>query len=162
MITQRSFTIPPLIRHRCAFAKLANKVLGRSPKMMNSPKKKLLIGLLALVTLVCLGAIAIESQTKIIRRLYDNLVLDNRNHYLPCEELPAETEVLSILQQHQDVVQAIEGVNPGSVGIDVDASTCPGRADLLIWYASHPNRLEIERLIEGDTFFGVPYRLQNR
>jgi hypothetical protein len=130
--------------------------------MMNNTKKKVLIGLLAFATIACIGAIAIESQARIIRRLYDNLALDNRNHYLSCEQLLSEIEVLSILQQHQDVVQAIEAVNPGSIGIDVDTSTCPGRADLLIWYASHQNRLEIERLIDGDTFFGVPYRLQNR
>ena len=81
---------------------------------------------------VCLGAIAVESQTKIIRRSYDNFVLDNRNHYLPCEKLPTETEVRAILQQHQDIVQAIEEVNPGLVGVDVDSSTCPGKADLVI------------------------------
>ncbi len=128
---------------------------------MKNPKK-LLIGLLVLAALICLGAIAIESQTRIIRRLYDNLVLDNKNHYLSCEEFPTEEEVLSVLQQHQGVVQAIEAVNPGSVGIDVDTSSCPGKADLLIWYASHQNRLEIEKLVDGDTFFGIPYRLQNR
>jgi hypothetical protein len=128
---------------------------------MNTPKK-ILIGLLALTAVVCLGAIAIESQTKIIRHLYDNLVLDNKNHYLPCQELPTQSEVLSILQQHQDVALAIEAVNPGLAGVDVDTSTCPGKADLLIWYASHQNRMEIESIIDGDTFFGVPYRLQNR
>jgi hypothetical protein len=124
--------------------------------------KRIITCLLALTMLVCLGAIAIESQTKIIRRLYDNYVLDNRDHYLPCEELPTETDVLSVLQQHQDVARAIEAVNPGLVGIDVDASTCPGKADLVIWYATHQNRLEIENIIGRDTFFGVPYRLQNR
>ncbi len=61
-----------------------------------------------------------------------------------------------------DLVRAIEAVNPGRVGVDVDASTCPGRADLLIWYASHADRLAIERLIGSDTFFGIPYRLENR
>ena len=48
------------------------------------------------------------------------------------------------------------------MGIDIDETTCPGKADLLIWYASHENRLEIERIIADERFFGVPYRLQNR
>jgi len=124
--------------------------------------KKILLRLLALAMLICLGALVIESQTNIIRRLYDNLVLDNTNHYLSCNELPTEKETISVLQGHQDVVHAIEAVNPGLVGIDIDSLTCPGKADLLIWYASHQNRLEIENIIQNDTFFGIPYRLENR
>jgi len=127
-----------------------------------SKSRKIIASILLLMAAVSLGAIAIESQTRIIRRSYDNLVLDNRNHYLPCEKLPTEAEVRAILQQHQDIVQAIEQVNPGHVGVDVDSSVCPGKADLVIWYASHQNRLAIEAIIGGDTFFGVPYRLQNR
>jgi Holliday junction resolvasome RuvABC endonuclease subunit len=111
----------------------------------------------------CIGVIAvIEVQTKIVRRAYDNFVLDNRNHYLPCEKLPTEAEVSRVMEQHQDTIRAIEQVNPGFVGVDIDASACPGRADLVIWYASHQDRLAIGGIIGGDTFFGIPYRLQNR
>jgi len=127
-----------------------------------SNSKKITIGFLVLIAIVCLGAVIIETQTNVIRRLYDNLILDNQGHYLSCEELPAETQVLAILEQHQDTIQAIEDVNPGLVGVEVDSSTCTGRADLVIWYASHQNRLEIEKIIGSDTFFGIPYRLQNR
>ena len=109
-----------------------------------------------------LGALAIEAQTNIVRRAYDNFVLDNRNHYLPCEKLPTEAEVIRIVQEHQDVVQSIEQVNPGFVGVDVDTTICPGKADLVIWYASHQDRVAIESIMGGNTFFGVPYRLQNR
>jgi hypothetical protein len=128
---------------------------------MNNPKR-IITGLLALLLLVCLAAVAIESQAKIIRRLYDNYVLDNRDHYLPCAKWPTEVEVRTALKQHPDVARAIEAVNPGFVGMEVDTSTCPGKADLIIWYASHEDRLEIETIIAGDMFFGVPYRLQNR
>jgi hypothetical protein len=127
-----------------------------------SNSKKIILSLLGIIAVVCLGAIVIESQTKVIRHLYDNFVLDNDNHYLTCEELPPETEVRAILEQHQDIVQAIEAVNPGLVGVEIDSSACPGKADLVIWYASHQNRLAIEEIIPRDTFFGVPYRLQNR
>jgi hypothetical protein len=48
------------------------------------------------------------------------------------------------------------------VGLDVDELTCPGRADVVFWYATHRDRLRIESLIGGDRFFGIPYRLQNR
>jgi hypothetical protein len=120
------------------------------------------ISLLGLMAIACLGVILIESQTNIFRRLYDDIILDNKGHYLSCDELPTEAEVLAILDHHQDTIHAIENINPGLVGVEVDSSTCPGRADLVIWYASHRNRLEIEKIIGDDTFFGLPYRLQNR
>jgi hypothetical protein len=129
---------------------------------MMSKSRIIIASILLLTVAVCLGAIAIGSQTKIIRRSYDNFVFDNRNHYLPCEKLPTEAEVRAIVQQYQVIVQVIRQVNPGLVGVDVDSSTCPGKADLVIWYASHQNRLAIETIIGGETFFGVPYRLQNR
>lgn len=124
--------------------------------------KKTLPLLLALAALLCLGALVIESQAHILRRLVDNYVYDNRNHYLPCNKLPAEAEVQAVVREHQDLVQAIEAVNPGLVGVELDSSFCPGKADLLIWYASHQDRLAIESIIASDTFYGVPYRLQNR
>lgn len=124
--------------------------------------KKIILYLLGFIAVVGLGAIVIESQTKVIRHLYDNFVLDNDNHYLTCEALPPESEVRAILEQHQDIVQAIEAVNPGLVGVEIDSSACPGKADLVIWYASHQNRLAIEEIIASDIFFGVPFRLQNR
>lgn len=124
--------------------------------------KRFTIIFLALVILLCLGAVVIEARTKIIRRTIDNVVYDNRNHYLTCEQLPVEIEVRKVVAEHQDVIQQIEQVNPGLVGMEIDTSTCPGKADLLIWYASHQNRLEIEEIIAGESFFGIPFRLQNR
>lgn len=121
------------------------------------------ISLIVLAVLVaCLGALALEAQTKIVHRLYDNYILDNKNHYLPCEQLHIEAEVSRIVQEHQDIIQAIERVNPGLVGVELDTGSCPGMADLIIWYATHQDRVIIERIIGGNSFFGVPYRLQNR
>ena len=124
--------------------------------------KKIAIALFMLIAFACMGVILIESQTNIFRRLYDDVILDNKGHYLSCDELPTEAEVLAILDHHQDTIHVIENIDPGLVGVEVDSSTCPGRADLVIWYASHKNRLEIEKIIGNDTFFGLPYRLQNR
>lgn len=95
------------------------------------------------------------------RHTFDNLVYDNKNHYLPCEKLPDEAEVRRIVQEHQDVIQTIEQVDPGFVGVEI-GTPCAGKADLVIWYGTHEDRLGIERIIGDDTFFGVPYRLNNR
>lgn len=127
---------------------------------MNKSAKTIVI--VSIVIFVCFGLVVLEVQTKVLRRALDNFVFDNKNHYLPCDKLPTATEVNQVVQQHQNIVEAIEKVSSGLVGVEIDSITCSGRADLLIWYASHENRLEIEKIIGDDTFFGVPYRLNNR
>ena len=129
--------------------------------MSKSWKTTAIVTIIVIVTL-CLGALFVEVRTKIIRRALDDLIYDNKNHYLPCDKLPTEAEVNQVVQEHQNIVEAIKKVNPGLVGVEIDSTTCSGRADLLIWYASHENRLEIEKIIGDDTFFGVPYRLRNQ
>jgi len=131
-------------------------------------RRTLIVVLLSAIVLLCLGALLLETQTHLVRRAIDDLVYDNRNHYLLCEKLPDEGEVRRVLAEQQDTLRLIEQVNPGLVGIDVGAP-CPGKADLLIWYASHQDRLAIESILvaatgasAGDTFFGIPYRMQNR
>ena len=136
----------------------AVKDLNRKVVTKKSFKIKAIV---SIVVLACLGLVLVEAQTKVLRHTIDNFVYDNKNHYLPCETLPTEVEVQTIVQEHQDVIEAIERVNPGFVGVEIDTS-CAGKADLLIWYGTHENRLEIERIIGGDTFFGIPYRLNNR
>lgn len=117
---------------------------------------------IAVIVILCLGILFVEAHTKIIRRTLDELIYDNKNHYLPCDKLPTEAEVTQIVQEHQNIVEAIKKVNPGLAGVEIDSTTCPDKADLYIWYASHANRLEIEKIIGDDTFFGVPYRLRNQ
>jgi len=124
--------------------------------------KRKTILLFAIALSLCLGAYLLEAQAKPLRRTIDDLVYDNRNHYLPCEKLPAESEVRKVVEAHADVIRQIEQVNPGNVEVEVDTVTCTGKADLLIWYASHQNRLAIEDIIAEEAFYGVPYRLQNR
>lgn len=62
----------------------------------------------------------------------------------------------------QDVVEQIEQINPGLVGLDVDSIQCPGKADVVIWYGSHQDRLTIDSMIDGATFYGILYRLNNK
>ena len=129
--------------------------------MKYNPRRNIVLLLVGLL-IVCVTAVALETPLKVIQRGYDNFVMDNRNHYLSCEELPTKLEVEGALEQHKDIVQKIEQIAPGFIGVEIDSLSCEGKADLLIWYGTHQQRLTIEKIIDGDTFFGIPYRLQNR
>ena len=123
---------------------------------------KIVSAALISVLILCVGVWTFEAQTKFFRRAYDEIVLDNRNHYLPCEQLPSEAEVRRRVEDHRDVIKKIEQIKPGFVGVEIDASTCPGKADILFWYGTHEDRVLIEDIIAGDTFYGIPCRLENR
>jgi hypothetical protein len=123
---------------------------------------RLMLWVLALLAVLCIGGLIVESQTKFLLKAYDEVILDNRNHYLSCDKLPSESEVRRVMEAHQDVITKIEQINPGFVGVEVDTSTCPSKADIIFWYGTHQERLQIENLIGDDTFYGIPYRLQNR
>jgi hypothetical protein len=117
---------------------------------------------LLLILILCVGIWILEVQTKFLRGAYDEMILDNRNHYLSCEQLPSEVEVILVMEEHQDVIKKIERINPGFAGVEMDTSACPGKADIVFWYGTHEDRLLVEDMIEGETFYGIPYRLQNR
>jgi hypothetical protein len=127
-------------------------------------RRRLLVGASAaavvLLGVCCVGALLLV-KGDVLHRLYNDLVLDNRDHYLPCEKLPTSAEVYRVVEEHQDTVEAIKEVHPGFVFVEIDDWSCSGRADVVISYASHQDRLAIEKIIGGDTFFGVPYRLRN-
>lgn len=129
--------------------------------MKNNLRKNIFLLVIGLL-LICATITIIEARFKVVQRSYDNFVLDNRNHYLSCKDIPIQAEVERIVEQHQDVIQQIKQVAPGFVGVEIDTSICNGKADLLIWYGTHQQRIAIEKIIAGNTFFGIPYRLQNR
>ena len=129
--------------------------------MKNKVRKNISLLIIGLA-LLCAIAIMVELQFKVLRRAYDHFILDNRNHYLSCQNLPPRSEVERNMEQHRDVIQQIQQVAPGFVGVEIDSLTCEGKADLLIWYGTHEQRIAIEEIIDDDTFFGIPYRLQNR
>jgi len=115
-----------------------------------------------LVSLVCcVGIVLVLASTDFAPGLYNNLVLDNQEHYLECEELPLLSEVERVVEEHPDVVEDIKGVKPGFVYLEIDSTSCPDKADIVISYGTHQDRLAIEAIIVDDTFFGVPYRLRN-
>lgn len=121
----------------------------RKPHYYHALGKVLAVGLSALLILTSCS-------------WYNDVVLDNNGHALPCDQLPTEQEVERVLADHQDVVQRILAVNPGQVFVDVDTMTCPHQASLVISYPGHRDRVMIEEIIGNDTFFGVPFRLRNQ
>ena len=125
--------------------------------MKGKQKIIMLVSLLIAVALLLL----LEFQAKIIRRTLDDVIYDNRFHYISCEKLPSIAEVEKAIAKHPGVTRQIEAVNPGFVGIEVN--TCgTGNADITFWYGSHKDRIAIENIIGSETFFNVPYNLQNR
>lgn len=110
--------------------------------------------------ILILSLVVIETQTHFIRRWISDVVYDNRVPYLRCEDLPEIAEVEQTIEVHQDVIKEIEAVHPGfirvTIGSTVNHKDCPGRGYLVIEYASHADRMQIEALI-GETFFGIPW-----
>jgi hypothetical protein len=130
--------------------------------LMRNRRLRNVLLLLLWLSLSCAIATLIETRFHVMQRGYDNFILDNRNHYLSCEDLPARADVEILLEQHRNVIQQIRDVAPDFVDVEIDSVTCEGKADLLIWYGTHQQRIAIEEIIGGETFFGIPYRLQNR
>ncbi len=129
---------------------------------MNNPVGKrgcFLLGFAAL--LISLSALGVILNADWIREVRDDLIYDSKNHYLSCDELPRTEEVERVVSEHQETVREIEQVNPVFVRFRIDTRTCPSQSDIVIEYASHRDRVQIEEIINGDTFFGVPYRLIN-
>ncbi|MBW4647512.1 MAG: hypothetical protein KME06_02250 [Kastovskya adunca ATA6-11-RM4] len=78
-----------------------------------------------------------------------------------CNKFPDVASVEKTLSEQAQVVNQIKSVHPGFVDIKVDeAEDCPGKARIEILHATEQDRKKIEQII-GDTFFGVPYRMQN-
>jgi vancomycin permeability regulator SanA len=123
---------------------------------------------------------------------YENIVLDNVEHHLSCDQLPTREETNKIVQVHRDSIEKIirESAGPYHKNEDVPifwdeenmsvydedpqkgfyisaswgaAKNCENmnRAELLIAYPGHTERLIIQNIINSSTFFGIPYRLMN-
>lgn len=79
---------------------------------------------------------------------------------LPCEELPDIETVRQIIEDHQDLIEEIENTSPGNVWVEINEK-CDGKGELFIYYDTIYTKNKIKELIDGDTFFGVPYRMFN-
>jgi hypothetical protein len=120
---------------------------------------RFLLGFVAL--LVSISALVVILEVDRIRETRDNLIYDSKNHYLSCDKLPRLEEVERVVSEHQETVREIEQVKPGFIMFRIDTRSCLGQSDIVIEYDSHRDRLLIEEIINGDTFFGVHYGLRN-
>ena len=139
------------------------------------------------IVLLLLVMLILEMQFHLIGKTVDNLVYDNKNHYIACKNLPKITVIEATIQAHEDVAKKIikevgrkyhksevipqwqeGGILTDGTDIHVSfsyslPSECEGtgRGDILITYPTHKDRVQIEQIINSDTFFGIPYRLRN-
>ena len=121
--------------------------------------KKTMIWLASLLLLI--GLVALY-QTHVIQRIVDDVLYDNYNHYVPCNRLPLAAEVEKVVADHSAVVDQIQAISP-DVQVKVVKQTCDSadHADIAIYYPGHTQREQIELLLGGKTFFGVPARWIN-
>ena len=102
-------------------------------------------------------------QIPVYRDVYNNVMLDNYDHWLPCEALPTLEHIETTIAQRQNTLKQLSRVDPsGRPGIFVEAAeVCEGRGDILIEYGAHRHREQIEAILENRTFYGIPVRLRN-
>lgn len=122
-------------------------------------KKKIVLPLMLCMVLGVIFLIA----NHVPQRLVDDLLYDNYNHYLPCERLPKSSEIKQVLLQNADAVAQLHAISH-DVDIQLGGTRCPGTdyADIVIYYPGHSQRVEIEGILGGKTFFGIPVRWRNR
>ncbi|HSO53131.1 MAG TPA: hypothetical protein VL330_10350 [Actinomycetes bacterium] len=108
---------------------------------------------------VVLAAVAVVAAPRLEPWVTD-VVLDSREARVPCGQRLTVAEVRRVLVEQRELVRRIEAGDPG-VSIDVDELARPGRGTVVVFFGAHRHREQIERLIGGDTFSGVPYSLRN-
>ncbi|MGI6741436.1 MAG: hypothetical protein ACOX7C_08205 [Brevefilum sp.] len=121
-------------------------------------RKAALIIILALVLVIL---VLLESSTHFVHRIIDDVLYDNYHHYLQCEDLPEITAVENAVTEHQETIREIESLAEGQVTVNVDASSCPGRGSIVIYFPSHTVREQIEDILGGRSFYGIPVTLIN-
>lgn len=96
-----------------------------------------------------------------IREVIEDKLFDNHLHHLACWQLPTAQEVKAVKDAYSDTIARIKAVHPGHIGFEVDTLTCPGKGFFVINYHSHRERLEIEKIMGGNRFFGIPCNMTN-
>lgn len=122
--------------------------------------KKVLTSTAILFLLVVFG-VFVESKVHTLARLFDNYILDNYNHYLSCEQLPDREYVELVLSENVDLVNALYAAGANAVGTGDSEMSCEKTADIIIFYNGHDDRVRIEEILGNQTFKGIPIRLKN-
>ncbi len=113
--------------------------------------------------LIIISLIVIISLVSVPIVIYAYNTVKNLLHYspeLPCDDLPDIVTVRQVVEDHQDIIQEIENINPGYVYIEIH-ERCNGKGELYIYYDTISTREQILEIIGAETFFGIPYRLFN-
>mgnify|MGYP003443188263 FL=1 len=80
----------------------------------SSTKKK--IGILSLLLLI-----VIVVSIRPLGRLYTDKILDNREHYIACKDLPAIAEVEKVISAHRpELEQLVKTISKDYADVDVD------------------------------------------
>lgn len=129
--------------------------------MDNQAKTILLIlsSIILFIAVIFIYVISIEGN--IITRTLDNVLYDNKKSYAKCEDLPTVEEARQILIDHDDVIKKITSIDSVTVNVSDNNPNCPDKGLIVISYGGHDQRLEIEKIINDDKFFGFPYDLIN-
>ncbi len=104
----------------------------------------------------------IENSTHFLRRIIDDALYDSYHHYLRCDELPLLEEVNKNVREHEKTVEQIKSLEINSVLFYVDSTSCIGRGSIVISYPSRAIHRQIEQILVGSTFFGIPITLVNQ
>lgn len=101
-------------------------------------------------------------QIPFYRDIYNDVVLDRYDHWLPCRKLPTVEEIEATMAQHEKTLNRIRAVDPvgGIIYVGVECEN-EGRGDLVIGYSGHHHREQIEEILDDQMFFGIPVRLRN-
>ncbi len=122
---------------------------------ISSRSKKYAVIIISLIVIISLVGIPVVIYAfNAIRNLFD--------YYpeLPCEDLPDIETVRQIVEDHQDIIQEIENINPENVWVVIH-ERCNDKGELHIYYDTVYNKEKILEIIGAETFFGIPYRLFN-
>lgn len=113
------------------------------------------------IVLVILAVFLLENKTRLLHRIADEVLFNNYHHYLSCKDLPDLETVERQLNEFDSTVKQIESLSEGNVALEVDKSSCPGKGSIKIYFPSRSVRQQIEEILGGKTFHGVPLDLIN-
>ena len=126
----------------------------------NSDSKRLiegkkLIGLI--IVLVFIISILAIPLTFVATNIFNTFFY---GRYHTCETLPDIETARQIVDDHQDIIDAIEKIHPDCIHVSLE-ERCEGKGELVIYYCTIDQQIEILKLIGNKTFFGLPFRMFN-
>ena len=154
-------------------------------------KKILFINILLILVVLLVVAVISERKNHFLSRFIDSAIMDNKNHYLSCDQLPTIEEVNKTVQAHKDVLEKIikevgSRYRDGEIKVIWEFSDNSGTAMegdkngsyFNVSWGEAPNCQNTgkgdilflydshsdRKIIEktlGENFFGIPYRGEN-